>query len=343
MPGLGAILLGVAGSALLTALLTVGAIAYARHRALLDVPGRRRSHVTVTPRGGGIGAVLVTAAACAWIGAQGMIPGSLAAAFTLGLLAVAAIGWLDDHRPLSAKVRLLVHVGAACGFAAALFGLLAGSTLMAWVHAAIVVVCLTSAVNIWNFMDGIDGLVGSQSAWVATAAMLALAAAGAWGWALLAACLAAAALGFMPFNFPRARIFLGDVGSGGLGFACGALLLVAVYVADASPWSALLVASALWIDAAMTLGYRLLHRRHWYTAHREHLYQWLVRSHLSHAQVTSLYLVWNLLVVLPSLWLAQARPALAPLAVFGAVALGIVSWIGMKRRLLERARRGRMN
>jgi UDP-N-acetylmuramyl pentapeptide phosphotransferase/UDP-N-acetylglucosamine-1-phosphate transferase len=334
-------MLGVAGSALLSSLLTYCAIVYARRRALLDVPGRRRSHATATPRGGGIGIVIVAATACAWLATRGELPSAAAAAFTAGLLAFGAIGWLDDHRPLRASVRLLVHVAAAGAFALGLFGAPFELGARDWLHAAVVVLCLTSAVNIWNFMDGINGLVGSQSAWVATAAMLAFGLAGAWGWSLLAACLAAAALGFLPFNFPRARVFMGDVGSGGLGFACGALLLAAVFLAGASPWSALLAASALWIDAAMTLGHRMLHRRRWYTAHREHLYQWLVRGRLGHAQVTMLYLGWNLLVVLPLLWLAQVRPGAAPIALLGAVALGALLWLGAKRTMIERTKRGR--
>src|SRR5687767_1400199 len=109
-------MLGVAGSALLSALLTCFAIVYARRRAMLDVPGRRRSHVIATPRGGGIGVVSVTAAASAWLGSVGLLPVAASAAFAFGLLAVGAIGWLDDHRPLPASLRLLVHLGAAIGF-----------------------------------------------------------------------------------------------------------------------------------------------------------------------------------------------------------------------------------
>lgn len=336
-------MLGVAGSAIVSALLTYIAIVYARRRAMLDVPGRRRSHVTPTPRGGGIGVVIVATAASAWLVASGVLPIAAGAAFALGLLAVGAIGWLDDHRPLPASLRLLVHFAAASAFVCGIFGGWVDDTPLAWLMGAIAVFCLTSAVNVWNFMDGIDGMVATQSAWVATAAMLALGLAGEWGWGSLAAVLAAATLGFLPFNFPRARVFLGDVGSGGLGFACGALLVAAVVLGAVSEWSALLVASALWLDSALTLGYRMMHRRHWYTAHREHLYQWLVRSGLSHAQVTGLYLVWNLLVVMPLLWLAQARPAFAPFALLVAVAIGAFVWLGAKRTMIERIKRGSMN
>jgi UDP-N-acetylmuramyl pentapeptide phosphotransferase/UDP-N-acetylglucosamine-1-phosphate transferase len=341
VPGYGAILLGVAAAALASSLLTWLAILYARRRAMLDAPGRRRSHLTPTPRGGGIGVVLVAAAVSGWLANAGLLPAAAGTGFALGTLAVGAIGWLDDHRPLPASLRLLVHLGAAFGFATVALGASPAAATSAWLCAAAAVFCLTSSVNVWNFMDGINGLVGTQSAWVAGAAMLAFGLDGEWGWSLLSACVAAAALGFLPFNFPHARVFLGDVGSGGLGFACGALLLAAVFGGHVSPWSALLIASALWLDAALTLGYRMLRRRRWYTAHREHLYQWLVRSRLGHPQVTTLYLAWNLLVVLPLLWLAHARPALAPLVLGLAVALGATAWLGAKRSMIGRIKSGR--
>jgi hypothetical protein len=86
-----------------------------------------------------------------------------------------------------------------------------------------------------------------------------------------------------------------------------------------------------------------MHRRHWYTAHREHLYQWLVRTRLGHPQVTWLYLSWNLLIVSPLLWLVQTRPALAPVALSVAVAIGALVWLGGKRAMIERAKRGRID
>jgi UDP-N-acetylmuramyl pentapeptide phosphotransferase/UDP-N-acetylglucosamine-1-phosphate transferase len=328
--------LAVAGSATASALLTAAALAYARRRALLDLPGRRRSHAVPTPRGGGVGPVAVIAAVVLMLGLGGGIALQTALAFAGGLLAVAAIGWIDDHRPLSARLRLAVHLLAALGLALATATGSQGLALPPWLLATAAVLCLVGAVNVWNFMDGIDGLVASQSAWVATCVMLAFAVSGQWPWALLSACVAAAALGFLPFNFPRATIFMGDVGSGGLGFACGALLLGAVLQRALDPWSAVLVASALLFDAALTLAHRMRLRRHWYSAHREHLYQWLVRSGLGHARTTMLYLGWNLLVALPLLLWARAMPALAPVLALLAATVAASLWYGGKRAMIRR-------
>lgn len=340
MPGVGEIASFLAAVAALAAMLSAAALAYARRRALLDLPGRRRSHRVATPRGGGVGAIAAIAIAAFWLGWCGRLPETLALAFLAGLLAVAAVGWLDDHRPVPAGRRFTVHLLAALTAAAAVVAAYgAGDRAPAWFAGALATFWLAGTINAWNFMDGIDGLVTTQSVWVACCAMVAFGIAGDAGWALLAGAVACAAIGFLPFNFPRARIFMGDVASGGLGFACGVLLLVAVARGALSPWTALLVASALLFDAALTLAHRVGRRRRWYTAHREHLYQWLVRSGLGHARTTLLYLAWNLLVVLPLLALAAARPSLGPLLLLFAAGAAWALWHGAKRAMRVRAAR----
>jgi UDP-N-acetylmuramyl pentapeptide phosphotransferase/UDP-N-acetylglucosamine-1-phosphate transferase len=338
MPPPGEIAWFLAAVAACSVALSGAALAYARRRALLDVPGRRRSHSVPTPRGGGVGAIAVMAVATAWLGLRGMLPEAVALGFVAGLLAVAAIGWLDDHRPVPARWRFAVHVAAAAVMGAVLvrsYG--AGLPLAPWLAGAAAVFWLAGTINAWNFMDGIDGLVATQSVWVACCATVAFGLQGDAGWTLAAGAVACATIGFLPFNFPRARIFMGDVASGGLGFACGALLVAAVARDALSPWAALLVASALLFDAGLTLAHRIYRGRRWYTAHREHLYQWLVRSGLGHARTTLLYLTWNLLVVLPLLALASARPAFAPFALLVAAAGAWWLWHGTKRAMLARA------
>jgi UDP-N-acetylmuramyl pentapeptide phosphotransferase/UDP-N-acetylglucosamine-1-phosphate transferase len=336
-PPQGPVLLVIVAAALVSAILTFAALIYARRRSLLDLPGRRRSHVAATPRGGGIAIVLVVVASCLWLSGLPHVTSPLALAFGAGLMLVAAISWIDDHRSLPALVRLAVHTLAAALFVMVLpapSGVESGpgqATIF-----ALRLLTLVTAINFWNFMDGIDGLVATQSAWVTFCAMLLLSAGGVWIWALLAAIMVAACLGFLPFNFPRARIFLGDVGSGGLGFACGALLLVVASVGAASIWVLLIVASALWIDAGMTLASRMFRGRRWYRAHREHLYQWMVRSGRSHATTTYLYLAWNVILVFPLVWLSHSNPRLAPLVCSGAIALGVVAWCLGKRGALAR-------
>lgn len=326
-----ALFVAAAGGA---ALLTRLAIAYAQRRAMFDLPGQRRNHREPTPRGGGIAivAVLLVAAIASML--AGRVQPGFGIAFCIGLVLVAGIGWLDDHRPLSARVRLLVHFAASAVLVSQLPVPGAGGAGIAL--ALVQWLCLATAINFWNFMDGINGLVASQTVWVAACVAVAFAAIGASGAALLALALAAATLGFLPFNLPRARVFMGDVGSGGLGFGCGALLLLAERLSAIPVWSVILIVSALMFDAGLTLAARMLRGRRWYTAHREHLYQWLVRSGASHVRVTLLYLLWNLCLVLPLLWLSHEVPALAPLTAAVAGLLAVCAWILGRQQALRR-------
>ena len=204
---------------------------------------------------------------------------------------------------------------------------------------------LAGCINAWNFMDGSNGLLGSQCLWLGLAlavvfAQAALAGdAAAWPWAGVALVLAAACAGFLPFNAPRAAIFLGDVGSGALGLACGLLLLVALGLGAASPWCLLLLPSALLVDATMTLGWRMLAGRRWYTAHREHLYQWLIRAGLGHAPVALGYLLWNLAVVVPACVAIGRWPQWAPCIAGATLALAASLWWFGKNAVRRRARR----
>jgi UDP-N-acetylmuramyl pentapeptide phosphotransferase/UDP-N-acetylglucosamine-1-phosphate transferase len=336
-PGMALAWIGFA--ALLSASLSWAAIIYARRRAMFDLPGRRRSHQLATPRGGGVAIVLVVAAAAAMLlpyDATAVLP-----AFIAGLLGVALVGWVDDHRSISALLRLSIHFAAATLFVACLPSAAGSSPMSAHgVLFALKVLALATAINFFNFMDGINGLITTQTAWVALCVAALCMLSGHAVPALLAATLAAACIGFLPFNFPHARIFLGDVGSGGLGFACGALLLWCDATEAASPWVLLPIASVIGTDAGLTLLSRMLRGRRWYTPHREHLYQWMVRSGRDHASTTLIYLGWNLMLVLPVLWISRSFPAIAPLAATTAlVAAGMAWWFG-KQRLLTRARAG---
>lgn len=330
-----------------SALLSLFALRYARSRQLLDLPGHRRSHTVPTPRGGGVAIVTIVLAALPWL-RWGEI--RLPILIGASLILVAGIGWLDDHRPQSARVRLLVHLIASSLGAGVLLALW-GNPLqpVPWlVVAALATFWLTGCINAWNFMDGANGLVTSQCLWLGVALAIWFGAgAGAQttlAWSGLSWTLAAACAGFLPFNYPRAVIFLGDVGSGALGLMCGLLLLVAMWLAPQDVWLLLLLPSALLVDAGMTLGWRIISGRRWYTAHREHLYQWLIRSGYSHARVAVYYMGWNLLLVLPACLLIWRWPRCAvPLATTILVVAALTWWLG-KRALREKivvARRSR--
>lgn len=345
MPGLPQLVPFAFGWVALSAMFTWLALRYAQRRGMFDQPGQRRSHVQTTPRGGGVAMVLTMIVAAYWMG-FGIEPWSLLV-FSISLAAVAGIGWIDDHSPLSARARLLVHLGAAFAFAGVLAYESAGwpNGLAGFVLMAVATLWLAACVNFWNFVDGSNGLVTLQSAFVAAVVfawhMVSGAADEVQGpWAVMALVMLCACLGFLPFNFPKARIFMGDVGSGGLGFACGALLLATVTANPDAFWPMLLAPSALLMDASLTLASRILNKRRWTKPHREHLYQWLIRTGRSHAHVAMFYLAWCLFVIAPGIVTIKHWPSHAPLIAVSILAVEAILWWTTKRRLL-RDRRSR--
>ena len=302
---------------------------YALRRALVDQPGERRSHSAATPRGGGVGIVLAMLVAIAALMARAPLQLPALALVVAGLLAVTLVGWIDDHRPLSPWLRLAVH--AASGLLLGLAVLVAGGGAA---QALLAVIAAMVLINVWNFMDGIDGIAASQAALVAAACALTTSVPLVqWlGWALAAACL-----GFLPFNFPKARIFLGDVGSGGLGYLLAALMVMGFDASPASAW-VLLPLSAFLLDAALTLGTRMVRGERWWTPHVGHLYQRLARSWNGHAWVTACYAAWTVCAVCLS-WLLRAwQPAAIMCAVLAWYLAGAVTW-KLANGLLEKGTR----
>lgn len=259
---------------------------YALRSRLIDQPGERRSHSVATPRGGGIAIVIALLVATLSLGLKFPAYAGLALAFGVGLLMVAAIGWVDDHRPLSPWLRLGVHALAAAVLAAAIW-LLRGEVWLA----AFAFVFAVGLTNVWNFMDGINGLAASQAALVA----LALVGFGGAVWSWLALALMAACLGFLPFNFPRARIFMGDVGSGAIGYAVAGIGALAATGLDI--WHApllLIPLAAFMVDSSLTLLRRVRRGERWWTPHTQHAYQvWARRA--GHVRVTLAYAIFTLL------------------------------------------------
>lgn len=339
--------LPLAALALLTLLLALAlvwlAMAYARRRALLDLPGQRRSHRVPTPRGGGIGIVLAGGSASLVL-AGGFDDARVVPAFA-ALVLVAGVGWIDDHRSLPAALRFLVHCSAALLLVGAWRGGLAAPGLPAALLLPTAFLGIVWSINLHNFMDGIDGLLASQALFVlATFAALAFARDAPFVAQLFLSWFAAT-LGFLPFNAPRARIFMGDVGSSVLGLVIAAGVLALAVLPRAATLAALAAASTFVVDATCTLLSRIRAGRRWYSAHREHLYQWLVRTGCSHARVVALYMGWNVLIVLPAVVLIHQlemdHADVAMLALCMLYGLGILAWVLGKRRCLAVARAGR--
>jgi len=318
----------------ITVLLVRSAIGYARRRGMLDLPGQRRSHQVPTPRGGGVGivvAMLVCLPGAGWSLRAAWPPPGLLGLLCAALLLVALAGWWDDHRPLPVLPRLGAQLLATALFC---LGLDAGA--LAWWWLPLLLVGGVWSINLHNFMDGIDGLLAQQAIFVGSGLAIL-----AWGsqqplLALGAACLAASSFGFWCFNRPPARIFLGDVGSGSVGLLIFAFSAMLWRVDQALLWPVLILSSAFAVDACLTLLARMWRGRRWYSAHREHLYQWLARRGRSHAKVGAAYLGWNLLVAAPLAWLAWSHLQAAMAITMVVYLIAATTWLQLKRRLLRR-------
>ena len=296
---------------------------YALER-LLDVPNERSSHAQPTPRGGGLAITVTHFVGLVVAAVLGVLPWAVACVFGAGLV-VAFVGFLDDHSHVSPRWRLLCHLLAvlwAVGWIGGLppvdFGW--GPANLGVLGSALLVLYLVWFLNLFNFMDGIDGIAASQAIFMSvTGAMLAcLHGAGADD-ALPLMLLAAATAAFLFWNWPPAKIFMGDVGSGYLGFSLGVLGAWTVGAGWLSPWVWLILGGAFLADATVTLLRRVAARVAFAEAHRSHAYQRLSRRWQSHRPVTLTYLAVNVLWLAP--WaLAAARWPSAG-AAFAVVAL----------------------
>lgn len=336
-----ALLLGLA-AALASGVLTSLVIAYARAARMHDVPGARRMHAKPTVRGAGLGFVAVIVAGWCGLGlASGWDSnlGRWALSAALALIIVATVSWIDDRRSLPVLPRLAAH-------ALATLVLLAGTwpTLklqLGWPLALLVPLLALPAINFWNFMDGINGLAATQA--IAVAAVLSAMAlvAGDTPAAWFPALVAGAVLGFLPSNFPKARAFMGDVGSASLGLIVVALLLQPVRTAPAWIPAALLLPLPMFLDAGLTLLWRMLRRprQRWYTAHREHLYQWLTRIGWEHARTTLVYLAATVVIGIVVLLIGPLNPEPMLIAAIVLYLLGAVAWRMTRDQTLRSARR----
>jgi UDP-N-acetylmuramyl pentapeptide phosphotransferase/UDP-N-acetylglucosamine-1-phosphate transferase len=328
-PSFAALSLGFA-VVLAASLAATGAVLrWLRRRAILDRPNERSSHAAPVPRGGGI-AVIGTALP-AWIAA--ILLGSAPPATLLvvaGAALLATVSFLDDLRSRSAALRFAAQALAVAIGLAALPGLVFQGLLPGPLDAAFTALAWLWFVNLYNFMDGIDGITGTETACLGAGLALV-----AWpsGDALLAAVLAAASLGFLRWNWQPAKLFLGDVGSVSLGYLLGYLLLAE---AGRGGWAAALILPLYYLaDATWTLLRRLLRGERIWQAHREHFYQRAVRAGLPHAAVVRRILAADLgLIALASL--ASEGYEAASLPVAAAVVALLLAELGRRSAVSRR-------
>lgn len=314
-------------AAVLSFVLTGLATAYSKRRGMLDHPGERHSHATPTPTGGGAG--LLTALLVVSLFVAGDSPPYWVNCVAPAALVLGLTGWWDDHRPLSARFRFFVQLLTVLYLMACFHQMGIVREPLFMLAAAGFVLWMT---NLYNFMDGSNGMAGAQGVFAALVLAGLFHGAGESPSALLSLMLAACCIGFLPWNLGHARVFMGDVGSVSLGFIFPALMLFGVGSGSISVPVALMVMSLFLADSTLTLLLRVLRGEQWYTAHRQHLYQRLIANGWTHFHVLLLYQAINLALVLPAIAVAVHYPESAwPLAAALALVLGCGWYLAIKK------------
>jgi Fuc2NAc and GlcNAc transferase len=300
-----------------SALITAGVRAFLVSHGVMDLPNARSSHSVPVPRGGGVGIVVVFLSAVSWLLLRQAIPAKLAWSLLGGGLAIAIVGLADDRFKLAPWPRLAVHSLAAAWAVWSLdsvhpFQLGNSHFFGIWVSRGVAFIGLIWLTNLFNFMDGIDGLAGMEAVCVSVFGAVLLFLNELPSYARVSLALAAASLGFLVWNWPPAKIFMGDVGSGFLGFALGTLALFSSREGPEFIWPWLILLAAFFVDATVTLLRRMFSRARWHEAHRSHAYQHAAQAMGSHAKVTLVVAAINLGWLFPLAWAALRHPVAAP-------------------------------
>lgn len=281
---------------------------------IVDVPNLRSSHQIPTARGGGAAVALVVLIAS---GYAAVIQPSFMRPALVWVVAggtVAVAGAVDDIWGLPAVARLLIHLFAAAFLLVCLRGFATLETPSGVLHlgpatSVFWAVGIVWYINSFNFMDGIDGLAAMQAAFVTLAGAVFLRTQKS-DLAALAplVALAGASMGFLMWNFPRAKIFMGDVGSGFIGFSLALIAGLSWRQYPVSVWFWVNLNGLFLADATVTLLRRLSRAERIFSAHRSHAYQHLSRRWGSHGAVTAAYSAINLFWCLPWAWEAAREP-----------------------------------
>lgn len=266
-------------------------IKFTTYLGMKDIPNERSSHKVIKLRGGGIAIVFSATLGWSYLFYQNFSYTPFNFSILFAALMIALIGWIDDKKNVSAKLRAFIHFLAALIVVQSFKNNLSLSfspigTLNNYFASTFSVFYLVWMTNLFNFMDGIDGIATSQAFVVSILSALFAICNGSFELSLIYFTLAAATAGFLPYNWQPAKIFMGDVCSGFLGFTLGALSLYGEFKQDL-PWGVPVILMGTFItDTTVTLIQRILRKQKFYSAHRDHAYQKATKLGYSHQTVT---------------------------------------------------------
>lgn len=278
---------------------------YALTKNLLDIPNARSSHSAPTPRGGGLAIVLTFLGSLVILTGIGRFEMPQMAGLLVAGALVALVGFIDDHTHISARWRLLAHF-IAVGWVLFWFGGLPSITVLGitpdtiWLGYILATIYLVWLLNLYNFMDGIDGIAGIEAITVCLGGIALYWLVDPIGLTWIGpALLLVSVAGFLVWNFPHARIFMGDVGSGFLGLILGAFSIQAALVNPLLFWGWVILLGAFVVDATVTLVRRVWRGEKFYEAHHSHAYQHAASKYKSHIPVSLTFGAINLFWLLP--------------------------------------------
>ncbi len=311
-----------------TAFLATGLwLSLAQRRNWYDHPNHRSSHVIPTPKSGGAGFVLAfTVFAFAMYAGRVLSHEQILLASSALLLAV--MGFLDDLRSLSIATRVGLQVLSSV-LALYLLGAVPplvfpwGPLAPLWLTPILLIMGMVWLINLFNFMDGIDGLAAVEAIFFCLALALLCRTANAPMASMLSLGMAVAVSGFLYFNLPPAKLFMGDLGSNYLGFMLAILGGVAMQSGSVNVWTLLVLLAVFIVDATATLVGRMRAGHVWYHAHRSHAYQQAALRWNSHGKVVLAVTLINVLWLLPLAWLTTVYEPWGVLIVF-------VAWLPLQ-------------
>lgn len=293
-------------AAIVSAVMTGLLRRYALASNLIDKPNERSSHTIPTPRGGGLAIVLTFLSLLPFlVMSDDNSERLLWALFGAGSL-VALTGFIDDHGHIPAHWRLCLHFFAAAWALAWLGGIppivvLSQSIELAWFGHLLGLLYLVWLLNLYNFMDGINGIAGIEAVTVCLggAVIFTLSPGENLIWMAPTLLLAVSVSGFLIWNFPVARIFMGDAGSGFVGIVLGTISIQATATNPELLWAWLILLGAFVVDSTVTLIRRIRRGEKFYQAHRSHAYQYAARKYGGHVRVSVAFGLINLVWLLP--------------------------------------------
>ena len=308
---------------------------YSVHKSIVDIPNERSLHSRPTPRGGGVPVVLSILASIALLYYLQLLPLDITIAFGGGGLIVAVTGWLDDCRGIPEIRKALSYTFAAIWAIYWLDGLETLSfgedlIILSIVGNIFVVLGLTWLINLYNFMDGTDAFAAIQAICTGTFSGFLFESMGRQDMAVLCFVIATSSAGFLWWNWPTAKIFMGDVGSCFIGYSFGVLAIIGEQSGILPVIVMYILLSIFICDASLTLFLRMLKKEKWYRAHRSHAYQILVQMGVSQKILAIGLLLINVIILWPLAYIALHWEHLSLFMVYITAISLFILWASIK-------------